>query len=137
MRSQIDWFRYAMKHALVARDFSEDPYVKVGSCALRDDHTIAACGYNGPPPGVEIDWSDRDERRNRVMHAEANCLRYCKPGEIKILAVTLMPCHVCAATIAAYKVPTVVVIQSDNVRSDSGAKYLHEYKVNIRLLKID
>jgi len=57
-----------MKLAFVASERSEDPYLKVGACALRADNSIAGIGYNGAPSGVEIDWSDRDDRRQRVVH---------------------------------------------------------------------
>ena len=69
-----------MKLAEVASTRSEDPYVKVGAFVLRQDHSIGGIGYSGGPSGVEIDWSDRDTRRQYVIHAEANALRYISPG---------------------------------------------------------
>ena len=41
-------------------------------------------------PGVEIDWSNRDERRARVIHAEANAFRYLRPQGY-LLAATPFP----------------------------------------------
>lgn len=79
--NRLTWAEYALAMADVARLRSEDPYVKVGACVLRHDHSVAGVGYNGAPPGVEIDWSDRDERRKRVIHAETNALRYVSPGK--------------------------------------------------------
>jgi dCMP deaminase len=104
---RLSWEAYALKLAQTASLRSEDPYVKVGACALRHNNSVAALGYNGPPSGIEIDWSNRDDRRKRVIHAEVNCLRHCQPGEIKLIAVTLNPCAECIKQIAAFGVKTV------------------------------
>jgi len=96
-----------MSAAEVAASRSEDPWVKVGACVLRKDHSIAGVGYNGAPSGVEIDWSDREKRRLYVIHAEANALRYLRPDEGDIIAVTLAPCPNCLTLIASYRIPTV------------------------------
>lgn len=102
------WEEYALKIAEAAALRSEDKFVKVGACALRHDNSVVACGYNGAPSKIEIDWSNRDERRKRVLHAESNALRYCKPGEVGLLAVTLCPCSECIKLIGAYKIYNVV-----------------------------
>jgi dCMP deaminase len=96
-----------MRLAAVAASRSEDPYVKVGACVLRKDFSVAGVGYNGAPSGIEIDWSDRDQRRQYVIHAETNALRYLLPGEGELLAVTLAPCTNCLTLIAAHRIRTV------------------------------
>ena len=73
---RISWHEYALELARVAAKRSEDPYLKVGACVLRHDNSVAALGYNGAPPNIEIDWTNRDERRKRVVHAKINELRY-------------------------------------------------------------
>jgi deoxycytidylate deaminase len=65
-------------------------------------------GYNGPPPGVEIDWSKRDHRGPRIIHAEVNALRSVAPGQCKFLAVTLLPCRHCMTFIASKAVKKIV-----------------------------
>ena len=85
----------------------QDPYVQVGACCLRHDNSVASIGYNGPPPGVEVDWSNRDLRRKRMLHAEVNCLRYVRPGEAKLLAVTVIPCLSCLSLIASWGIKEV------------------------------
>ena len=102
------WEEYALSLASVASLRSEDPYLKVGACALRHDNSVGALGYNGAPPGIEIDWSNRDERRKRVVHAEVNALRYINPDECYLLACTHMPCNDCLKMIAAYGVKKVI-----------------------------
>ena len=99
---------YAMSVAVAAAARSEDPYRRVGTCLVRPDKTIAGTGYNGAPPGVEIDWEDRDERRRWVVHAEVNALRYVKPGDVALVATTSLPCEACALIIASYAIPRVV-----------------------------
>ena len=105
---RISWGKYALELAKVASQRSEDPFVKVGACALRKDNTVAGLGYNGAPAGVEIDWEDRDDRRKRVIHAEVNALRYTKPGECKLIATTLLPCNECLKLISAYGIEAVI-----------------------------
>lgn len=97
-----------MELAHTAATRSEDPYHKVGCCLVRHDDTIAALGYNGAPPGVDIDWSDRDARRAWVIHAEANALRYVRPGEVAIMVTTMMPCNQCVLLAAAYGIKEII-----------------------------
>jgi dCMP deaminase len=99
---------YALELAHTASARSEDPFFAVGACLVRHDKTVAALGYNGAPPGVDIDWADRDARRVWVVHAEANALRYVRPGEIAFAAVTALPCAVCMVQIVAYGIKRVV-----------------------------
>ena len=105
---RLDWEEYALELARVASLRSEDPYVIVGACVLRPDNSVAGLGYNGAPPGIDINWSDRDERRKRVVHAEVNALRYAVPGQCELLACTLLPCNDCLKTIASYGIKKVV-----------------------------
>lgn len=105
---RISWQEYALELAKVASKRSEDPYLKVGASVLRWDKSVAALGYNGAPPNIEIDWSDRDERRKRVVHAEINALRYIRPNECYLLACTHLPCNDCLKSIASYGIRDIV-----------------------------
>lgn len=104
------WDEYALRLAETAADRSEDPYVKVGAVVLRADHSVASVGYNGAPPGVQIDWTDRDRRRAFVIHAETNALRYVTTAEVAggVLAVSHLPCPQCLVNTAAYGIKRVV-----------------------------
>jgi dCMP deaminase len=108
MSQRISWEQYALLLAKVAARRSQDPYMAVGCCALRHDRTVAAVSYNGPPPGIEIDWRDRDDRRPKIQHAEMSCLRYCKPGEIGLIAITHSPCSSCLTNMAGYGIKRIV-----------------------------
>lgn len=100
-----------MDLARTAARKSKDPWVKVGACILRHDNTIAALGYNGFPARMSEDWSNRDERRRFVVHAEQNALRFIKPDEARLIACTLLPCNDCLKSIASYGIPVIVYDQ--------------------------
>ena len=102
------WDQYGMMLAYTASLRSPDPYKQVGAAALRIDNSVAGTGYNGVPPGVEIDWSDRELRRQYVVHAEVNCLRYCKPSEVAVMYTTLSPCNDCIKTVGAFGIKRIV-----------------------------
>ncbi len=109
--NRISWEEYALKIAEVAALRSEDPYVKVGSCALDHENRVIGVAYNGLASGINVPksfWKDRDKRRPYMIHAEVNLLSLFKRGECKLLACTLLPCSCCAAMIAAYGIKTVV-----------------------------
>ena len=129
------WEEYALALANTASMRSEDRFVKVGACALRFDKSVAALGYNGAPRGVEINWEDRDDRRRRIIHAEMNCLAYCRPNEVEILATTLLPCNSCLTTIAAYGVKKVVFSEIYE-RDNSTIELSKEFKIELIQIKI-
>lgn len=108
INKKMTWEEYAYKLAEVAALKSKDPYVKVGCCLLRTDNTVASLGYNGFPSKMEEDWSDRDERRKYVVHSEINALRYIKPEECYLAAVTLLPCNDCLKSLASYGIKKIV-----------------------------
>lgn len=127
------WEEYAITLAQAAATRSEDPYVQVGAVVLRKDHSVAALGYNGAPSGIELDWTDRDERRKRVLHAEANALRYVEPGEGDLLAATMHPCLECLKAARAQGITRVVYRDSVTPAYDSKdiAKIAKEFGVTI------
>lgn len=104
----ISWEEYALKLAEVASLKSKDPYVRVGCCLLRHDHSVASLGFNGFPSGMVEDWSNRDERRKYIVHSETNALRYVKPNECYLAAVTLLPCNDCLKSLASYGIKKIV-----------------------------
>ena len=131
---RIDWYEYSMLLAFAAAKRSEDPYKKVGACALNKDKMVVGLGYNGlasgtdPHPGF---WDDRDARRKFMIHAETNCLSLCKKGEVELLAVTLLPCSYCATMIASYGVKEV--LYHEEYENDKAAKDIFSF-YNIEML---
>ena len=132
---RIDWERYALSLAKVAALRSEDPFVKVGACVLRHDNSVASLGYNGAPPKVNIDWCDRDERRRRVILAEANALRYVKPQECRLLACTLLPCNDCLKLISSYGIKEVVYIEEYD-KDCSSLTLASEFGINLKKINV-
>ncbi len=132
----MSWEKYALELAKVASQRSEDPHLKVGCCILRHDKSVAALGYNGAPPNIEIKWDNRDERRQRVVHAEVNALRYVKPHECSLLACTHLPCNDCLKSVAAYGIGNIVfeeIYQKDY----SSLEICKELGINLQsILKI-
>ena len=126
-----------MTLALAACSRSEDPFRQVGCCILRHDNTVAATGYNGAISKATISWEDRDKRRARVSHAEASALRYVKPGECKILAVTLQPCVDCIKNIVMYGITEVYYLAPYlDPNNDVNTHTLCE-EFNVKLTKFD
>lgn len=107
-RKRLSWEETALRLAFdIANYRSEDPFVQVGAVIIKNDNSILL-GYNGPPSGIDIDWSNRDERRKRVCHGEENVLTWVKPNEVKIIAVTALPCERCIKTIAQKQIKKVI-----------------------------
>jgi len=106
-RKRLDWPQTAINLAFaIAKSRSEDPYVQVGAVIIKNDDSMLV-GYNGAPPNIDIDWSDRDIRREYVLHAEANVLNYAKPNEVKLLACTHLPCKECMKLISLKNIKSV------------------------------
>ena len=105
--NRLDKVTWWILLAELASARSEDPWCKVGAVGVRADGSIAGVSYNGAPPKIEIDWSNRDERRKYVVHAETNLLRYIKPNECPIIAITMAPCFDCLKNLASYGVKQI------------------------------
>jgi dCMP deaminase len=123
---------WALEIADVAATMSEDPYKKVGAVALRPDNSIAAVSYNGAPHKIEIDWSNRDERRQYVIHSEANLLKYIKPNECDRVAVTLSPCVDCLKNMAIYGIKEIYYNEKyDKCDYNLVEKIAETYKIKL------
>ena len=127
---RISWEQYAVELAKVASQRSEDPFEKVGACVLRHDNSVAGVGYNGAPKGVNIDWSNRDERRRRVIHAEVNALRYATPGECYLLACNLLPCSDCLKMAAAFGIKKIIFERFYD-KDDSALELSKEFGIDL------
>jgi dCMP deaminase len=132
-RKRAGWGHFAMSLAKAAAERSEDPHVQVGACVLRHDMSVGGVGYNGAPPGVDVDWSDREARLLRVVHAEVNALAYVRPGECGCIAVTLLPCRTCLTLLARYGIK--IVWYGEVYKRDETALTLAE-EFGIKLYKI-
>lgn len=129
----MTWDEYALALAKTAALKSKDPYIKVGCCLLRHDNT-AILGFNGFPSKMAEDWSDREQRRKYVVHAEQNALRYIKPNECYLAASTLLPCNDCLKALASYGIKNIIYEYDYN--NDLSTKELAEkFGIKLRQLK--
>ncbi len=135
---RISWEKYALNIAEAASQRSEDPYQKVGACALNSQNMVVGVGYNGLPSGITMPyknfWEDRDYRRKFMIHAESNCLSLCKKGDVRLLAVTLLPCSSCATMISAYGIEEVYY--KDTYKRDEQAKEIFSFNL-VKLVRLD
>lgn len=135
-RTRLSWEETAI---LLANDIaeyrSEDPFVQVGACIIKQDNSIVL-GYNGAPPGIEIDWSDRDARRDRVLHAEENVLDSIQFGDAKIFAVTALPCKRCMRNVAQKGIKKVYYVRELEGYDNAFARKLAK-EFGIELIQID
>jgi len=132
-KRRLSWEEYALSLAQTAATRSEDPFHKVGACALGYDNKVLGLGYNGLASGLDVSdefWDDRDSRRPYMIHAEANCLSLFRSGECKLLAVTLLPCSYCATMIAAYRIPNVVYAEIYD-RDPTAVEIFNFYKIKL------
>jgi len=138
--SRLGWDEYALNLAWVASLRSEDPYRKVGACALDYQNRVLGVSYNGIKSGVNVPsefWLDRDKRRPYMIHAESNLLSLFKKGECKTIALTCAPCAACATLIVANDVKKVVYL--DEYEKDvKGIDIIKFYNIEcIQYSKID
>ena len=136
--NRLSWEEYALQISKVAALRSEDPYKKVGACALDHSNRVIGVAYNGLAPGVNVDssfWTDRDARRPYMIHAEANLLSLFKSGECKTLACTLLPCTCCASMISAYKIKKVVYIE-EYIRDNKAIEIFKFNGIECRQIQI-
>jgi len=134
--SRLNWDEYALALAKTASLRSEDPYKKVGACALSMDNRVLGVAYNGLKSGKDVDnvfWSDRDKRRPYMIHAETNVLSLFPRNECRLLAVTLLPCSCCARMICSWNIPEVVYCEEyDSIESAYSFEIFDFYGVKIK-----
>lgn len=125
MKHRPSWEEYALHLAKTASARSEDPYNKVGACALDYNNRVLGVAYNGLVSKTSVSasfWRNRDKRRPYMIHAEQNLLSLFKRGEARLIACTLLPCSDCARLICSWEIPLVV--------------YLHDYQRDLGALDI-
>lgn len=139
MNDKISWEEYALRIAKTASLRSEDPYRKVGACALNHQNMVLGVGYNGLASGKNVDlkfWENRDERLKYMIHAEVNCLSLFKRGEARILAVTLLPCSYCATMIASNGIKHIVY-EEEYQRDDAAKEILKFYGIELQKISLE
>lgn len=88
--------------------------IPIGSALVKDGKLVAK-GHN-----------KRVQEQNPILHGEMDCLNNAgRIGSYKntVIYSTLMPCYMCAGTIVQFKIPKVIVGESQTF---SGAKEFME-----------
>lgn len=138
-RKRLSWEETALKLAFnIAEYRSEDPYLQVGGCGIKKDGNSIVLAYNGAIPKQEIDWSNRDERRKRVLHAEENLLSSVLPGELDFIALTHLPCSSCIRLIAKYRVKKIIYCDKlpDHYDNDLVLNLAKEFGIEIKKMTL-
>lgn len=138
MTRRRTWEEYALLLAKAASTRSEDPYNKVGACALSYNNRVLGVSYNGLVSGVNVGrnfWQNRERRRPYVIHAEQNLLSLFKRGEARLIACTLLPCSDCARLICSWEIPLVVYL--NDYQRDLGALDIFKfYKTELKKISL-
>lgn len=135
--SRISFEEMALEIALIASRRSEDPHKKVGACVLDKNGRVLGVGYNGiRKKQIKSDefWSDRENRRKYIIHAEVNALSSVDTSKTYLLAVTLLPCSSCANFIASHNIERVIYLEDYD--KDSQSKEIFKFH-NIELIKYE
>lgn len=137
-RKRLSWEETALKLAYNIADYrSQDIYVQVGACAMKKDGNNFVLGYNGLLSRCETDWSNRDERRKRIIHAEANVLNRVLPNEVEFLAVTHLPCSECIKIIGQKNIKKVIYCEELlNYNNDLTKQLAKEFKIELVKIKV-
>lgn len=133
--NRISFEDMAIEIAIIASKRSEDPHKKVGACVLDKDGKVLGVGYNGirkKQTKSDEFWSDRDNRRKYIIHAEVNALSNVDTAKANLLAVTLLPCTSCANFIASHNIEKVIYIEEYD--KDPQSKDIFKFH-NIELIK--
>ena len=131
---RISWNKYALNLAIEASKRSEDPYRKVGACALSFDNRVLGVAYNGLVSGKNVRknfWKDRNQRRRYMIHAETNLLSLFERGECRLIACTLLPCSYCARMICAWGI-SEVIYKEEYDNDAEGLEIFKFYGVKIK-----
>jgi dCMP deaminase len=111
-RAQVWDDRFLQLASLVA-SWSKDPSTQVGCVVVRSDRTVASCGFNGFPRGVEDReqrLQDRETKYAMVVHAEANAVLTAHERlDGSTAYVTSHPCSGCAGLMIQAGIKRVVV----------------------------
>jgi dCMP deaminase len=138
--SRVSWDVYAMNLAIASSLRSEDPFTKVGACALSYDNRVLGVAYNGLQSKKIVHssfWNSREERRPYIIHAETNILSLFKRDECKLLAVTLLPCECCALQIAAWNIPRVIFLNHyDHISAKKSIDIFNFYNIEVEKVTV-
>lgn len=142
MRPGFD--EWCLDKAAKQAERSRDPSTKCGCIIVRPDKTTCSEGYNGFPRSMEDKpewWNNRDEKYDRVIHAEMNALLWAREPVLGYTAYITGPsCKDCAKHIAAAGIARVVWYDDPEFRvrwnCDRSIQILEEAGVEVSVLQL-
>lgn len=109
---KLSWQNYFINIAHVVKTRSPDPKTQVGAVLVSmKNNRIISTGYNGLPANCNenINWENRPEVYEVILHAELNCLLYAESKfDETILYSTLSPCKDCIKILAASNIKKII-----------------------------
>lgn len=123
-----DYLREAYRQAAL----SPDPSNQVGAVLVNSVGRIVGQGYNHLPGGVTCDLTNRDQKINKIQHAERDAI-FSAWGEAfpLVMYAPWAACNYCAQDIISCKVITKLVVHQQRMdltpeRWVESIKYAHQ-----------
>jgi len=126
----------------VVRHWSKDPSTKVGA-VIADGKRVVSMGYNGFPKGVldlEELYANREEKLERIVHAEINAILYANESLVgkTLYTFPFQCCARCAAQVIQSGIKRVVAPQSIDTKWKNSFlianQMFREAKVEVELV---
>jgi cytosine deaminase len=112
--------KFMMQAIKMAKKSYQEGGIPIGSVLVKNNEMIAQ-GHN-----------KRVQENNPILHGEMDCLNNAgRIGSFKdcVIYSTLMPCYMCAGTIVQFKIPKVIVGESETF---TGARiFMEEHGVEV------
>lgn len=101
--------------AALVSTWSKDPENKVGAVIVDPRNIIVSTGYNGPPQGVSDNYSTKEEKLARTLHAEENAILWARRSlqNCTLYLYPFIPCSHCAAMVIQTGIYRVVTTETE------------------------
>jgi dCMP deaminase len=118
------WFLGLAKYISTA---SKDPSTRVGSVIIDQNRRTIAMGFNGFPKGIYDNpelLNNREEKKNRVIHAEINAILFAKQDltNCTLFTYPFISCSRCAVHVIQVGIKRVVGPKLDITRVERWGK---------------
>lgn len=131
---QDKWDVRFLKLARHIAGWSKDPSTKVGAVLVDDKNRVRGMGYNGFPRRVDDNPilylpdanGSKQQKYERVVHAELNAILEAKNCEGLVLYTTMFTCNECAKAVIQSGVNEVISPKPNNDGWDRAHKVAHE-----------
>ncbi len=133
--TRLSFKEYPCLLALAASTRSEDPDTQVGACVLNKKGRVLSTGYNGFKEGYKVEYENREDKLNYMIHAEINALSLCEREEADTIGLTISPCCHCALAIATWGIKNVYYLKLYH-RETKFMKIFDSYGIKHEMIKL-